>query len=231
MGDIKMNKLLVCVLLGVVLASVAADKHHGKRPKFCGKNMCPKFWTVAKRRGYEVRCYAPTTWAQTMASQVNQKQFKKEFWRLFKYISGNNAEGKKYKMTVPVLTWNNYNMSTHATKSGLGFWIPTRCNSTAPAPKDSAVTIHSYGKFCAYVRSYGGYSIGLTKWDYKNLYYLSKAIKASGKSYYPGVSSMAGYNSPKQKFFRHNEVWRMPSKKDQEEYLKMVKDPKINGKC
>jgi len=223
-------KLLVCVLLGVLLAASAFEdeEHHRRRPKFCGKNWCPKFWTVAKRRGYEVRCYAPTTWALTMGSELNQKQFKSEFWRLFKYIKGNNAAGKKYPMTVPVITGNVYNLTTHKTKSGLGFWIPTCRNSTAPAPKDDKVFIHTYDKFCTYVRSYGGYSMGLTKWDYKNLYWLSKFIKASGKSYVKGISTMAGYNGPKQKFFRHNEVWRRPSKKDEAEYLAMVEDPAIN---
>jgi len=225
-------KLLLCVLLGVVLAvSAHEEEGHGGKPKFCGKHWCPKFWTVAKRRGYEVRCYAPTTFALTRGSEVNQKSFKREFFRLFDYIKGNNAAGKKYPMTVPVITGNHYNLTTHDTKSGLGFYIPTCCKYPAPAPKDSSVFVHRFDKFCVYVRSFGGRSMNNSRWAYMNLYWLSKAIEKSGRHYVKGVSTMAGYNSPKQWFFRHNEVWRRPSRSDEQEYMGMVEDQAFHATC
>jgi len=205
--------------------------HHKKNPRFCGKRSCPKFWTVARKWGYDVRCYWYSSWATTEADEVDQKTFKNEFWRLLKYIRGANADKKKMAMTVPVATMMNYNITDHKTKSSVSFYIPTKCNKTAPAPTDPKVSIIKLPKYCAYVRTFSGYSMGRTRLMYHNLFKMSKDLKRDGKSYQPGVSMFAGYNSPMQRFFRHNEVWRFPNKKEEEEYLATIEDKEFEETC
>lgn len=217
------------------LLSGGTRRHHHRRrkPRFCGRRSCPRFITVARKWGYDVRCYWYSTWAVTAADKVDQKQFKDEFRRLYNYIRGSNMDHKKMAMTVPVLTRMKYNITDHKTTSGLGFYVPTRCNHTAPAPTDTKVKIMKLPKFCAYVRSFSGYTMGRTKLMYQNLFRLSKALKRDGKSYQPGLSMFAGYNSPMQLLFRHNEVWRMPQRKEELEYLDMasIKDEGFNEVC
>lgn len=233
-------KLCLFVLFAALLAVNAWEEQwmepeegnhhdHHRRPKFCGKFPCPRFCTVARRKGYDVRCYGGYTMATTRAAEVDQKNFGDEFLRLLTYLRGSNVARKKLPMAVPVSTFMYYNITTHKVKSALSFYVPTRCNSTAPAPTDSLVKVWNKRRFCAYVRAFPGYSMGRSKLMYMNLFWLSKAIKASGKSYVRGVSLSETYNSPRQRFFRHNEVWRIPSRRAQEEYLDIAqqKHPEI----
>merc|ERR1719244_2282090 len=109
-------------------------------------------------------------------------------------------------MTAPVSLAMKYNMTDHVTKSILSFYVPTKgCNSTAPAPTDSKVKIVKAPKYCVYVRSFPGYTMGR--------------------------STFMGYNSPKQLFKRHNEVWRWPSRKEQEKYFAKVKSKRFHQTC
>jgi len=235
---VSVMKLLLFTLLAVAVAVEACEMepegehhHHRRKPRFCGKHQCPRFWTVARRCGYDVRCYASSTWALTKGHEKNQRLFKDEFRRLTSYIRGSNVEHKKMPMAVPAITYTIFNRTARATTSLVGYYLPTRCNSTVPAPTDSKVFIHKIPRFCVYVRSFPGYVMGLNEKVWKNLWKLSGAVKRDGKSYKFGQSVKTVYNGPAQLFFRYNEVFRFPSRRDEEEYMSMVEFEQIEERC
>lgn len=230
-------KTLLAVLFACILSVCMAEDckdgqlEKGCKPKFCGGYECPKYWTIARRKGYDIRCYATTTWAMTRSLKPNQVVFTSEFMKLFAYVEKHNSEKKKIGMTVPVFTGNWFNMTTKETNSLLGFWIPTPCNTTTPTPNDGDVFLKKQDKFCVYVRKFGGYNVGNTMYMYHHLYKLTKDLQKDGKSHVKVKSAVNTYDNPLTIFGRHNEVWRWPSEKDQEQYLAMVEDSEIDRTC
>jgi len=229
--------LLVSVLLGCLLSvCMAEDCKEGQlvrgcKPKHCGAYECPKYWTVARRNGYEIRCYAPTNWAMMRSSTLNQITFTSEMLHLNRYIGYGNSEKKSISMAVPVITENWKYGPSRKENSTLGLWLPKPCNTSLPSPTDSKVFLQRKEKFCVYVRSFGGYHIGNTVFIWNEFGYLEKSLKKDSRAYDKDVSFVAWYNNPLTPLFRHNEVWKWPIKEHQEQYLAMVEDPRIDASC
>ena len=131
------------------------------------------------------------------------------FWRLFRYIQGNNEEKMKISMTVPVtmqiqpdtesesFSKNDYTMS---------FFIPFKHQKDAPVPSAEDVQLTDVQPFCAYVRVYRNRSnIRMIEDNYKALV---KDLQTNGlgDDFYTDMIYYAGYNDPKDKN-QHNEIW------------------------
>jgi len=217
--------IVVSVLLVAVVAVNAEVGHTWDKPRFCGRYSCPRFWTVERMPGYDTRCYTYSTWAVTKAKDLDQKYYKNEFRRLYSYLRGSNDQHKDIPMAVPVGINMRYNLTDHTTASGLGFYVPTKCQKKTPQPTDSKVFLKKLQRFCVYVRSFSGYVMGRSNRMYRNLGRLSKDLKRDGRDYLHRVSMSHSYNSPWKIFWRHNEVWRFLTKSKEEELMKTIEDP------
>jgi SOUL heme-binding protein len=70
----------------------------GDNPWFCHDLNCPKFTTVSKHSGYDIREYPSQKWVSTTVPGIDWKTATDEgFMRLFHYI-----ESHSVKMTAPV---------------------------------------------------------------------------------------------------------------------------------
>ena len=131
------------------------------------------------------------------------------FWRLFSYIQGNNEEGMKIKMTVPVtmkiqpdtkpesFSKNDYTMS---------FFIPFKHQKDAPAPSAEDVQLTVVQPFCAYVRVFESRSnIAKIEENYKALVEDLKS-NGLGDDYRTDMIYSAGYNKPRS-VKQHSEIW------------------------
>ena len=133
------------------------------------------------------------------------------FWRLFRYIQGNNERKMKIKMTVPV----TMQMQPSETESDsfckenytMSFFIPFKHQKDAPAPSEDDVHLTDTEPFCAYVMVYGGWSNrDKVKKNYKALV---AALKRDGldDDFRTDVFYTAGYDDPMKVKNRHNEIW------------------------
>lgn len=130
------------------------------------------------------------------------------FWRLFKYIQGNNAEKMKIKMTVPVaMRMQPGKKSGSLENRAMSFFIPYKHQKDAPAPTADDVRLTVAEPLCVYVKVYGGYS---SMWKVKRNYNaLVSALKRDGlgDDFRSDVIYSAGYDKPSKIFNRHNEIW------------------------
>ena len=137
------------------------------------------------------------------------------FWRLFKYIQGNNEKEMKIKMTVPV----TMQMQPGKTPGSLSqdnrimsFFIPFKHQKDAPAPSADDVRLTYVEPFCVYVMVYGGWS---STWKVQRNYKaLVAALKRDGlgDDFRTDVVYSAAYDDPKKVFNRHNEIWLVSKK-------------------
>lgn len=69
----------------------------------------PKYTLIEKNDAFEIRKYAPYLVAQTEVTGTFDEMGNKAFRILFKYISGENQQRSKIKMTAPVIKENTEN--------------------------------------------------------------------------------------------------------------------------
>ena len=126
------------------------------------------------------------------------------FQQLFSYIDGANSLGAKINMTVPVL--QKIKDDGTSLKLKMSFYIPRKFQTKPPSPTNPNVIVES-NKFCAYVHSFGGFTILYSQVE-KHVEMLMKALKEDGlqDTYKSGTYLYAGYNKPTTIFNRHNEV-------------------------
>lgn len=135
---------------------------------------------------------------------------KKAFMRLFKYIQGNNEEGMKIKMTVPVtmlMRPGKKSGSVSPEKRTMSFFIPFKHQEDAPAPSASDVQLSIAEPFCAYVKVYGGWSTA-SKVE-ENYQSLVAALKRDGlrDDFHTDAFYSASYDEPWKMAKRRNELW------------------------
>ena len=114
-----MKKFLSIYILSLIVISnvMAADEM--------------KYTMVSKSELYEIRKYSDRLVIETETSNQNSS-----FRKLFKYISGDNKDKKKIKMTTPVTqTEKNGNMT-------MQFYMPSEFDeSNVPDPNNSEVKV------------------------------------------------------------------------------------------
>ncbi|XP_029946399.1 heme-binding protein 2-like [Salarias fasciatus] len=167
---------------------------------------CLDFDLICETENYEVRHYDSAKWVSTQEeSYFMEMATSRAFRRLFKYITGANANGTKIDMTTPVLIdvkdkpfWKigNFTMS---------FLLPSEYQEDPPQPTDPSVYLHETPDMNVYVRSYGGWMTTFT--DTSKASGLSQDLKSAGAKFNKQVHYAVGYNSPMTLLNRRNEVW------------------------
>ncbi|CAH3191726.1 unnamed protein product, partial [Porites evermanni] len=184
-------------------------------PRFCGDYDCPDFYEKklnVSSKDYTLRCYPkPYKWVSTTFNGRRSRSKQTEaFWRLFRYIQGENEKKMKINMTVPVvmrMELDDTSDSFCKENATMSFFIPFKHQIDAPAPTEENVRLEEVEPFCAYVKVYGGWS---SKWKVERNY---KALVAAlqrdgfGDDFRNDVIYSAGYDDPMKMFNRHNEVW------------------------
>ncbi|XP_064635818.1 heme-binding protein 2-like [Lineus longissimus] len=155
---------------------------------------------------YEVRKYEASYWTSTDMYEMSIDDATRiGFGRLFRYISGNNANKEKIAMTCPVLTkvtpGQGPACESNFTES---FMVPFSHQPKAPAPSDKDVYLSSMPEMTVYVKCFGGYA--------KEAEWIEMAAALAtaigDTSVFDNTHYFtAGYDSPYQPFKRHNEVW------------------------
>ncbi|ESP03589.1 hypothetical protein LOTGIDRAFT_224226 [Lottia gigantea] len=194
-------KLLVAVVLAVLV-----PYSYCQAPSFCKGNECPKYVKLNSTQGnaFETRQYGPLTWATTTYSGPwHSNVLGQLFGRLFQYIQGSNTLKKKISMTVPVVT-EVKSAAQGGTQYNMKFMIPTASMQNIPKPIDSKVTLITDPASIYYVRSFGGFANGQIYMS--ELQNLVNSIN-SPNIYDNNMFYTATYDSPSEKYNRHNEVW------------------------
>jgi len=184
-----------------------SEKTVNGKPAFCGDYDCPAFDVINKTDDYELRCYEKAYWVSTTSSGTPTPmggENKKMFMKLFEYIKGDNQESAKIAMTVPVL--NEVKGNGDSKKLKMSFFIPEKFQNNPPGPTDPTVFIEKK-KFCAYVRTFGGYPLFYSQYE-AEINKLKKDLLDAGLKYRfeNGLAMYAGYDEPWKIFGRRNEV-------------------------
>lgn len=162
----------------------------------------PKYTVIEKNETFEIRKYDPYVVAQTKVTGEFDEMGTTAFKILFKYISGENQQRSKIKMTAPVIQ----EIDTIDAKSAtFSFVMPQNFTLDAlPLPLDKRVKLKEIPAKTVAVLEYSG-GWGEKKYK-KHEVILLKAldnveIKIIGKT------SFARYNSPFSLWFmRRNEI-------------------------
>jgi len=180
----------------------------------------PKYTVIQKNDTFEIREYTPYVVAQTEVTGTFDEMGGKAFRILVKYISGENQQRSKIKMTAPVIQESSdqkgqkiqmtapviQEVNTNTPQSAtFSFVMPQNFKlDTLPLPLDKRITLKEIPAKTVAVREYSG---GWDEEKYKkNEAILLKAlddadIKTIGKP------SFARYNSPFALWFmRRNEI-------------------------
>ena len=180
----------------------------------------PKYTVVEKHDRFEIREYAPYVVAQTKVTGTFDEMGGKAFRILVKYISGENQQrskikmtapviqessnrsGQKIKMTAPVMQEVDTNSPTQAVFS---FIMPQKFTlNSLPIPLDKRITLKEIPTKTIAVWKYSG-SWGEEKYKQNEAMFLNALDNANIKTI--GQPSFARYNSPFALWFmRRNEI-------------------------
>lgn len=121
------------------------------------------------------------------------------FYKLFKYISGENLTGQKLEMTAPVrVVVTPGTGPACADKFSIAFFIP-------PPASDPTVSIVTTPESTYYSHGFSGWATGATYADRARS--VAAALEGAGREIDDSYFGTAGYDSPFRLRNRHNEVW------------------------
>lgn len=170
----------------------------------------PRYERLRKDGEFEVREYEPIVAVRTQAGASGSSDGQ-AFGRLFQYIGGSNAAGRKIAMTAPVLMTDSREAVAGDGESPMGdshmyFILPGRFGiDDAPDPADEKVeTMRMAPKRYATVRFSGvlGDDLAAKKADELRQWMKQQGLTAVGEPI------QAGYDPPYTlPFLRRNEVW------------------------
>jgi hypothetical protein len=173
----------------------------------------PPFVVVEQRDGYQIRKYKSSKWVgvKTETDSCGDASYK-SFFKLFKFISGENAASLKIPMTAPVSVKIPNETNANGKKHFIThFYLPLEFQSWSsdgkapPAPNNPEVDFYEYPEFTVYVFEYGGYSNDSKLQQHSRE--LAEMLKRDGLEYNDEYSFYAGYDPPFRLFNRHNEIW------------------------
>ncbi|XP_077342314.1 heme-binding protein 2-like [Lithobates pipiens] len=175
-----------------------------QKPKFCRELDCPVYRLVKQYDKFEHRAYEATRWVRTpLESDFFGLGMVTSFRRLYKYITGSNAEEMKINMTVPVVIYVPLNQPP-AGNSTMSFFVPHEVQDP-PKPTDPKVYLSNSPAKSFYVRSFGNYALDSTYAMEAKV--LAEELQALGLEFIDSFYLRSGYNDPFTLFDRHNEVW------------------------
>jgi hypothetical protein len=188
-------------------ATATSEVQNFEAPWFYHGLEGPEFVEVSKANNYVVREYPESYWSATTVLGKNLDDAGSEaFMRLFRYISGANAEGQKIEMTAPVLAsvipgdgpFCEENFTYH-------FYLPREFQTNPPEPTEETVTNVKLPPLSVAVAEYGGWS------NEREVISKGRALfETLREDNVPFNSEMfytAGYDSPFRLIDRHNEIW------------------------
>lgn len=177
---------VLCILLASVLSASAIEK--------------PDYETVLAEGDFEVRKYAAI---KVVSAPMDDMQERNEsFRKLFKYISGENANEQKIAMTAPVF------MDDKGESEGtMSFMLPAAiAEAGAPAPDEESLKVTEVeGGTYAVLRFKGWKSTEKQELAVAKLaeFVSTQKLKPIGEHFF------AFYDAPwKPEMFRRNEVWQ-----------------------
>jgi hypothetical protein len=126
------------------------------------------------------------------------------FYKLFRYISGDNLTGAKIAMTAPVKVWIKPAGPTCGDSFTVGFFIAPNV-TTPPPPTDASVKLTSWPSSTVYAHGFSGWATGATYVERARS--VAAALEGLGRTIASDEYGTAGYDSPFRLRNRHNEVW------------------------
>lgn len=167
--------------------------------EICRRHECPKMEVLPSGCGYEARKILGAKWVGTkMGVDDVEAETRAAFWRLFKYIGGDNDQDLKIEMTVPVITkwfWNSTDPTYALTGASMHFYLPAEVADNAPVPTGEGVSVEEWEDTVVYDRAFGGNERTDEVYT-REFTYLAKAVVKDGKTIQSGVSVTAGYTRP-----------------------------------
>lgn len=171
-----------------------------KPPNFANGLETPEYKTLLTLDNIELREYKESFWVTT--EMVSEKENNSSgFWKLFKYISGQNETQEKISMTCPVVRKISPNNSISTMSFFLGYKYQ---NGVVPKPNGENTFIEKFPFKKVGIISYDGYtSKEKEEMHLKTLgdFLTLNSIKFSTNNYFT-----AGYDEPSKSSNRHNEV-------------------------
>merc|ERR1712054_403013 len=184
---------------------------HASAPPFCNGLDCPRYNVTYSNAtmNLEIRVYEPVKWVRTNITGVANYSDASEdgFYKLFKYISGANANNTHVPMAAPVLTEIIPAPDSDIPVFQVSFFVPFEFQDDPPAPSDSSVFVVEDPKTTRAVYQFGGFA---TKWSEitEPMKALHEILADYGQyNYNSNLSYVAQYDSPYHIFNRHNEIW------------------------
>jgi SOUL heme-binding protein len=176
----------------------------------------PAYTVAEKRRGYEIRQYAPYVIAETHQKGSGPGQPSGGFNELFRYISGENGSRNKIPMTAPVLKGpgaegRKIPMSAPVLKNGEGgaemiaFVMPPGSSlEELPQPKSAAVHLRAIPAHAVAAVTFSDYATDVAIREHTES--LLEALQRDGLTV-RSAPRVALYNPPwTPPFMRKNEV-------------------------
>jgi len=191
-----------------ILATCCAAVLSQTKPKACRKYDCPSYNSTAINSQTESRVFTTEThWVSTSltspTSGLNRLQRRNMFMKLFGYIKGANADGRRIEMTIPVPK-KFTSLPSGDTDITMSFYL-TDANSPQPTNTDLFLESMPLGK-TFYVRSFQT-NFRASKADYnENLAILEADLTAAGLTFDTRSHYESGLTPPWE-FPKKNEIW------------------------
>ena len=188
-------------------SKMAASLPAAKSPPFCHDRDCPKFTVAETKDGYEVRKYEPSKWVGTVVSSMSwSSALDIGYKKLYAYREGENKEGTKLEMALPVVTKivPSQGPACESTFTIL-FFVPFANQANTPEPTNKDVVIVNLPAVTAYVASFGG--VENDELLQSSATKLGDALMRDKVNFVKDYYFTAEYDPPTVKTNRHNEVW------------------------
>jgi len=127
------------------------------------------------------------------------------FMRLFRYISGVNAQRQEIEMTSPVLSKMSPNKEAGEMKNRMCFYLDSAAQENTPAPEEDTVYLYTSEPLTVAVLEFGGYAMRDSVWMKKSAQF-AEALGDRVNSVETDSFYTAGYDSPMKFWNRRNEV-------------------------
>lgn len=192
--------LLILVLVAAAVYSSPVTKPAWKKPDFCQSFECPRFKLIRDAGAYQVRRYEEAWWVGANATSGGLFSNAGLFFKLFRYMFGNNERGANMGMTVPVAMKVSFGTSNRT----MSFYIPSAHQNNPPKPVDPSVVLEKRPAFTVFVRAFSGYA---AQKEYRGAFDALVAAIDDNTAYHTHHMYGTGYDQPAKFWGRHNEVW------------------------
>ena len=162
----------------------------------------PNMKPLHSDKNIEIRAYDPALLMSVTMDSASDDAMNDGFMMLFDYITGDNADKSKIKMTAPVLREFANNAQT------VSFFAPNHfTKDTLPKPNNKMIKISEWAPETSFaVITFSG------RWTKENFneqaHILQNYITKQGYQTLPSQPSYAYYNDPMTPWFmRKNEIW------------------------